>query len=422
MKPKMWIVVRLFLFMSVVVLFGQSIVYAANEAQTDDEMTLYAKAAVLMDADTGRILVEKNGEQVLPMASTTKIMTCIVVLENTNQDDVVTVSKYAASQPKVHLGMTAGEKFTLKDLLYSLMLESHNDSAVALAEYVGSAALGKEITKETSSEESKEYVQAFINMMNQKARDIGCFSTYFVTPNGLDASVTTQSGETKNHQTTAADLARVFRYCINESVEKEQFLEITRTSTYSFADQTGKNQFSCANHNAFLQMMDGALSGKTGFTAKAGYCYVGALKRDGKTLIVALLACGWPNNKSYKWTDTKKLMTYGLKNYSFNELTSTVPSLSAVDVVDGQKKKVSVEMVSQPHQVLMNEEEKIYVQADLPAQIEAPVEQGAVLGSVNYYIGTQLVWSCPVCAKEAIQAKTFLWCVKGVGLKLIDMR
>ena len=101
----------------------------------------------------------------------------------------------------------------------------------------------------------------------------------------------------KVHSTTAADLARIMKYCITESPKKEEFLEVTRTASYSFSDLEGKSSYSCNNHNAFLSMMDGALSGKTGFTAKAGYCYVGALNRDGKTFIVALLACGWPNNK-----------------------------------------------------------------------------------------------------------------------------
>lgn len=107
------------------------------------------------------------------------------------------------------------------------------------------------------------------------------------------------------------------KYCIKESPCREDFLNVTRTASYSFYDADKKRSFSCNNHNAFLNMMEGALTGKTGFTANAGYCYVGALTRDGKTFIVALLACGWPNNKTYKWKDTVKLMNYGLENYSY---------------------------------------------------------------------------------------------------------
>ena len=134
-----------------------------------DEVKLYAKSAVLMDATTGRVLYGKNENEILPMASTTKIMTCILALEYGNEEDLVTFSKNAASMPKVHLGAKQGEQFYLKDLLFSLMLESHNDSAVAIAEHIGGS------------------VEGFAEMMNQKARDLNCNATYFITPNGLDA-------------------------------------------------------------------------------------------------------------------------------------------------------------------------------------------------------------------------------------------
>ena len=162
--------------------------YARTETaaqETPSELRqLYAQSAVLMDADSGRILFEKNGYEQRPMASTTKIMTLIVTLENANLDEVVTVSDYAASMPDVQLGIRAGEQFRLEDLLYSLMLESHNDSAVAVAEHVGGS------------------VEGFAALMNAKARDIGCYDTYFITPNGLDAE-----DENGVHSTTAADLA-----------------------------------------------------------------------------------------------------------------------------------------------------------------------------------------------------------------------
>ena len=146
--------------------------------------------------------------------------------------------------------------------------------------------------------------------MNEKAKELGCMDTHFVTPNGLDGE-----DEEGIHSTTAADLARIMKYCIMDSPKKEEFLKITRTASYQFGDREGKRSFSCNNHNAFLNMMEGALSGKTGFTGDAGYCYVGSLRRNDRTFIVALLACGWPNNKGYKWKDTRALMEYGLANY-----------------------------------------------------------------------------------------------------------
>ncbi|HIZ74244.1 MAG TPA: serine hydrolase, partial [Candidatus Mediterraneibacter stercoravium] len=135
-----------------------------------DEITaseLYARSAVLMDADSGRILFAKNGQEERAMASTTKIMTCILALEKGNLSDKVTVSDNAAAQPRVHLGMQSGQAFKLEDLLYSLMLESHNDSAVAIAEHIGGS------------------VEGFASMMNQKAMELKCTDTYFITPNGL---------------------------------------------------------------------------------------------------------------------------------------------------------------------------------------------------------------------------------------------
>ena len=148
------------------------------------------------------------------------------------------------------------EVFYIKDLLYSLMPESHNDSAVAVAEGIGGS------------------VEEFAKEMNAKAAEIGCKDTHFITPNGLDAE-----DESGVHSTTAEDLAKIMQYCIMTSGEKEAFLEVTRTKEYQFQDTDRKRTFSCHNHNAFLDMMDGALSGKTGFTAEAGYCYVGSLRR-----------------------------------------------------------------------------------------------------------------------------------------------
>ena len=286
---------------------------AAREAraqETGDEITasqLYAQSAVLMDADSGRILFAKNGQEERAMASTTKIMTCILALENGDLSEEITVSAEAASQPAVRLGMREGQRFRLNDLLYSLMLESHNDSAVAVAECVGGT------------------VEGFAAMMNRKAMELGCSDTYFITPNGLDAE-----DETGKHHTTAADLARIMKYCIMDSEKKDAFLEITRTESYQFSDCDGSGSYSCSNHNSFLHMMEGALSGKTGFTADAGYCYVGALRRDDRTFIVALLACGWPNNKGYKWSDTRKLMDYALENYQYREFGTEEETVSVV--------------------------------------------------------------------------------------------
>lgn len=422
-----------------------TMVYATNQDSENEENkvgSLYSKAAVLMDADSGRVLYDKNGDEQLPMASTTKIMTLIVTLENANTDDIVTFSKYAASMPDVQLNALSGEQFMLSDILYSLMLESHNDSAAAIAEYVGSAAFPKSVeTKDVTKEQSKEYIKAFIKLMNQKARDIGCFHTYFVTPNGLDAQVTMKDGSIKVHSTTARDLARIMSYCIKESPKKEQFLEITRAANHSFHNiitkedgsiESGSRSFSCNNHNAFLNMMSGALSGKTGFTNDAGYCYVGALERDNKTYVVALLACGWPSHKTYKWSDTKKLMNYGIDNYSFHSFDEEVVDETKFEpllVKNGQTKYLGEKAyaglkvlnnstdTSDKKGLLMRDDEKIKVVYNIKKELEAPVNIGDQVGTIKYLLNDEVLKVQNVVLTDKIKRINFVWCFQKVFQK-----
>lgn len=365
-------------------------------------LSLYATAAVLIDADSGRVLYGKNEDAALAMASTTKIMTCITVLEQVEDlGEMVTASSYAASMPKVKLYLKKGEQYQVRELLFSLMLESHNDAAVALAEYVGRRYLDEELkekdTADFSVEESKQAVAAFAALMNGKAESLGCADTYFITPNGLDATETVayENGESivKEHHTTAADLARIMAYCIAKSPKRDLFLEITRTASYSFY-RNGRN-FTCNNHNAFLGMMEGALSGKTGFTNKAGYCYVGALRRGERTFVVALLGCGWPNNKSYKWSDTRELMEYGLEYYAYKEFLPEV-TLGRITVANGAARdgnpyhSISIPVTrkeqGQPIRLLVGEGENVIARLECPASLAAPVEEGEKVGKITYYM------------------------------------
>lgn len=256
----------------------------------EEPKQLYALSAVLMDGDSGRVLYEKNGETPLANASTTKVLTCIVALESAPGDDYVQVSQNAVSQSEVKLGLQKGEQYYLEDLLYSLMLKSHNDTAVAIAEHCGGT------------------VEGFARMLNRKAKQIGCEDTYFITPNGLDAE-----DENGKHHTTAKDLALIMRYAIRNRT----FLHIAQTRDYTFSEITGKRTFSVHNTNALLDRMEGVLAGKTGYTSQAGYCYVCAWEKEGRTFIVSLLGCGWPNHKNYKWSDTEKLLSFGDYNFDY---------------------------------------------------------------------------------------------------------
>lgn len=392
--------ILLFLHLIVIVLPVE-----AGAASGDDSLALYAQSAVLMDADTGRILYAKNAEEQRPMASTTKIMTLILALENANPDDIVMISDYAASMPDVQLHLRAGEHYRLGDLLYSMMLESHNDSAVAIAEHVAGT------------------VPAFAVLMNAKARDIGCYDTYFITPNGLDAE---DSGGV--HSTTAFDLARILRYCIMQSPKREEFLKITRTGAYSFSDVEGVRTFTVGNKNAFLHMMEGALTGKTGFTGNAGYCYVGALRQEKRTFIVALLACGWPNNRSYKWSDTRKLMNYGLEHFTYRNVWQE-PKLPELPVKNGipdrgnleEEARIRLRLSSEEPdlKLLLSEGEQVQVETHISQEVTAPVEPGTLLGSVRYLLDGQVVKVYMVEAAEDVEAVTLGWCLERLWRKYI---
>lgn len=359
----------------------------ASPAKPLDPQTLYSKSCALLDGDSGRVLFEKEGEMALANASTTKILTCILCLENAGGDEIVTATKNAVKQPKVRLGMKEKEQFLLNDLLYAMMLESFNDCAMALAEHVGGS------------------VDEFAKQMNLKAKSIGCEDTFFITPNGLDA-------KTKDnfHHSTAIDLCKIMKYCCWDSPKSSLFLDITQTQYHEFKNMDGK-AYAVTNKNAFLAMMDEAISGKTGFTSCAGYCYVAAIESNGRKYAIALLACGWPNHKTYKWKDAKALLNYGMAHYRKQEID--VPQdISPVTVYFGKKanaslpdwgKKVCVYTYVKNKTLkplLLAEEDSFTYEIILPNQIFREVEKDDMLGKICFFINGELYH------EEIIYAKT----------------
>ena len=234
--------------------------------------------ALLMNADTGKIVYAKNENVAHANASTTKIMTCILALENCKLNEKVKFSSYAASIEPSKLYANAGEVFYLKDLLYSLMLPSHNDTAVAIAEHIsGSSA-------------------KFVNLMNKKAAEIGCTNTHFATPNGLDAGY--------NHYTTASDLAKIAQYAI----KKPMFRKLVSTSYYSFSNLNTGRSYYVGTTNSLLGNVPGVAGMKTGYTRKAGYCFVGlSHSAKGNTYISVVLG---GSSSSERWQDSQRLLTY----------------------------------------------------------------------------------------------------------------
>lgn len=231
--------------------------------------------ALLIDADTGRVIYGKRQNVPHANASTTKILTCILALENCDPNEKVTFSPYAASMEPTKLWASAGETFYMRDLLYSLMLPSHNDTAVAIAEHISGS------------------VENFTALMNQKAASIGCRNTHFETPNGLDYGY--------NHYTTATDLAKIARYAIKNST----FRQIIGTSSYAFSNLSGERYY-VSTTNALLNSLSGVQGMKTGYTNKAGYCFVGLRTvPTGQTYISVILGA---HTSSQRWSDSRYLL------------------------------------------------------------------------------------------------------------------
>lgn len=361
-----------------------------QDIRDNEVLTLSAVSACLMDADNGRVLYEKDGYSQKAMASTTKIMTLLVILENAKLDDVVTVSSNASRQPDVQLNIITGEQYILGDLVYSLMLESHNDVAVALAEHVGGS------------------VETFCNMMTEKARAIGALHTQFKTPNGLDA---------EGHYTTASDLALISCYALRN----ENFRKIITQQTYEFKELTKGRSFTVNNKNRFLYLMKGAIGIKTGYTSKAGYCFVGALESEGRTYVSVVLGSGWPPHKEYKWADTQKLMNYGMQHFQYqnvqNKLLEKQPDFSipqSIPVKDGEKREVKIyaETPILNESILMADGEDVRAVVKLFDEMQAPVVEGQKIGMVSYYIDNNLYKEVPVYTAESIKKITFPFVLK----------
>lgn len=353
-----------------------------GQQEEKEKLSLNARAAVLMDADSGRILYGKNETMAFPMASTTKIMTLIVALEHNEPDQIVMASAGASAMPEVRLGVHEGERYRMEDLYYAMMLESFNDAAMMIAEgTVGS-------------------VENFAELMNEKAISLGCTQTYFITPNGLDAA-----DEKGVHSSTAEDMAKIMRYAI----DNEDFLKITQTADYSFTDCDRKRSFEVHNKNVLLTMMDGVLSGKTGYTADAGYCYVCAVKKDDRTFIAALLGSGWPPHKGYKWSDVQTLLDYGDKNYRYQtiDISKGVPDRQ-VHVMNGEQDFATVRAKQTNYRFLLSSKDKVHVESVLPGQLEAPVEAGQSVGSIRIFVNGDLTEENDYVTKNKIDAR-YTW-------------
>jgi D-alanyl-D-alanine carboxypeptidase (penicillin-binding protein 5/6) len=244
--------------------------------------------------------------------------------------------------------------------------------------------------------------------MNEKAAELGCTDTHFVTPNGLD-----NEDEGGEHHTTARDLCRIMSYCAWDSPASEQFLALTQTRSHSFNSLDGTG-YAVSNKNAFLDMMDGVITGKTGYTSKAGYCYVAALEEGGRHFVIALLACGWPNNRTWRWSDAKTLFSYGIDNFHLYQGSEDGIALDALPVGGGYRDGVlaewgvrtalplAVEGNTSGLTFLKADWEEVTVQKNVVKTVQLPVQAGDVLGTVSYGIAGEILYTYDICAAEAV--------------------
>ena len=363
----------------IVLTFSQSVLGEVKEPK------VYAQGAVLMDFKTGRVLWQKNMNEELPMASTTKIMTAILALESGMLDDVTVASKRAASSPQVKMGIKEGEEHRLYDLLYPLMLMSANDAAVVIAEHIGGS------------------VEGFAQMMNEKAKEIGALNTEFVTPNGLDKG---------NHHSTAYDMALIARYALNN----EDFVKIINTPTITIPlKNSDEKSYTFNNKNRLLKEYEGAIGVKTGFTGKAGNCFVGAAERDGMELISVVLASGWGNTgKERKWSDTKSILDYGFENYQITEVVKEGASTGKVPVLKSKEGFVNTQIAESGFACVTEEELKgLKTVVDLKKSVEAPVKINDVLGSISVYTQNgELLFKTNIVSSENIERHDLNSCIK----------
>lgn len=324
-----------------------------NVIDVDKEISINARSACVIDFETGTILYEKSAYKKRPMASTTKVMTAILAIESIPLDANVKISGKAANMGGSVMGIKEGSTVSMKDLLYGLLLCSGNDAAVAIAEHISGST------------------EAFAELMNQKANEIGAYETSFSNPHGLDA---------ENHYTTAYDLAKITRYALHLTT----FNQIISTREYVYQGRTFRNT------NEMLGAYDGADGVKTGFTGLAGRCLVTSATRNGIRLISVVLFC---DTKNLRTLSSKTILDYTFSHFSYVKL---LDKGSVVGKVPIRRSKNGPELfVSVPENLkaIMDYQNRdtLYTRVSLPNQLEAPVKKGAIVGTVSVFKGDEII-------------------------------
>lgn len=354
----------------------------SSNSENITEPTINSRAAIVYERSSGKILYGKEENEKRKMASTTKIMTAIVVLENTNLDDIVTISSKAAGTGGSRLGLHKDDKISIQDLLYGLLLCSGNDAAVALAEHVSGD------------------LSNFANMMNSKATSLGLSSTHFVTPHGLDDD---------NHYTTAYELALITNYALKNDV----FANLVKTKTYTISINNHPKTLS--NTNELLGNLDGVYGVKTGFTNGANRCLVTAVKRDNMDIICIVLGA---DTKKDRTKDSINLINYSFNNFKMvnikekitNEFVNwKICNSSSFRVKKGVSDSVDIIIQDIPYDffpIKCNQTDDMSIYIYCNTELTAPLPSGSTLGYLAVSVNNQTVLTLNLYNSNSIALKS----------------
>lgn len=372
---KQYIYTKLVYIVAIFCLFSFSTSMALADT---DKMQLppeiVGQAGLVMDVLTGKVLYEKNAHSPFEPASTTKIMTAILALEKGNLSDIVVTSEEPLRVDGSRIYLEEGEKLTLEQMLYGMMLNSGNDAAVAIAEHIGGD------------------IESFVKMMNAKAREIGAYHTTFVNPSGLPD---------EGHLTTAYDLALISRYAL---LNLPEFRKIVSTKTLEIPWQAEEWDRQLINLNKLLWNYEGADGVKTGYTSTAGRTLVASATRDGWQLISVVL-----KSDANIWSDSMALLDYGFENFEIKNLVGKNSDVAEEDVKYGDPVKLVTKdgLTSVVKKNDLPISKKLVINQD----IKAPVSKGEVLGQLIFYQGEEQLGSVNLIAANDVKRKihTFWW-------------
>lgn len=349
-----------------------------SPALAAESIDINAKGVVLMEMTSKRVLYQKNAHVKLPMASTTKIMTALVAIENGNLTDVITVPPEASGVEGSSIWLSAGEKHTMEDLLYGLMLSSGNDAAVTIAIHIGGS------------------VEGFAEMMNAKAKEIGAEDTNFVTPHGL---------HDKNHYTTAYDLGLISAV----AMENPEFAKIVNTRNKTIPWEGSTWDRSLRNKNKIIWQYDGGNGIKTGYTSNAGRCLVSAANREDMQLVGVVLNC--PD----MFEDSKKMLSYGFDAYDMTTIFDHNQSFGRIPVEGAIVPDVEFVADASVTMPLTNKEkETVQTEVNLKESLVAPVTAGEEIGEVNIFVGGSLVATAKLKATQDVVKNSLQYNLKKI--------